>query len=117
MLHVRTPSFPTRRSSDLFVLIFPPQGFIIPVRDLRQRVIRHLVEQRGSHLGRTPWLARQLERTRLQAFPGEGLGSLLADRIGNNSGSRYYRSEEHTSELQSLMRNSYAVFCLKKNND
>src|SRR3546814_10913658 len=25
-----------------------------------------------------------------------------------------FRSEEHTSELQSLMRNSYAVFCLKK---
>src|SRR3546814_5583765 len=28
---------------------------------------------------------------------------------------RTARSEEHTSELQSLMRNSYAVFCLKKN--
>src|SRR3546814_4841957 len=28
--------------------------------------------------------------------------------------SRYCRSEEHTSELQSLMRISYAVFCLKK---
>src|SRR3546814_6517209 len=27
---------------------------------------------------------------------------------------RYVRSEEHTSDLQSLMRNSYAVFCLKK---
>src|SRR3546814_1639672 len=27
------------------------------------------------------------------------------------------RSEEHTSELQSLMRISYAVFCLKKQND
>src|SRR3546814_1505713 len=26
------------------------------------------------------------------------------------------RSEEHTSELQSLMRSSYAVFCLKQNN-
>src|SRR3546814_5864835 len=26
------------------------------------------------------------------------------------------RSEEHTSEIQSLMRNSYAVFCLKKTN-
>src|SRR3546814_4843618 len=26
------------------------------------------------------------------------------------------RSEEHTSELKSLMRNSYAVFCLKKKN-
>src|SRR3546814_9438747 len=29
---------------------------------------------------------------------------------------RCRRSEEHTSELQSLMRNSYAVFCLNKNN-
>src|SRR3546814_7840863 len=29
-------------------------------------------------------------------------------------GSLYLRSEEHTSELQSLMRISYAVFCLKK---
>src|SRR3546814_2277924 len=29
---------------------------------------------------------------------------------------RNFRSEEHTSELQSLMRISYAVFCLKKNN-
>src|SRR3546814_7882123 len=28
----------------------------------------------------------------------------------------FIRSEEHTSELQSLMRNSYAVFCLKKKN-
>src|SRR3546814_8748584 len=31
------------------------------------------------------------------------------------SGLRRARSEEHTSELQSLMRISYAVFCLKKN--
>src|SRR3546814_5693959 len=30
------------------------------------------------------------------------------------SQSRFRRSEEHTSELQSLMRISYAVFCLKK---
>src|SRR3546814_1026483 len=30
------------------------------------------------------------------------------------AGSRTVRSEEHTSELQSLMRISYAVFCLKK---
>src|SRR3546814_6549239 len=29
----------------------------------------------------------------------------------------YGRSEEHTSELQSLMRSSYAVFCLKKKNN
>src|SRR3546814_2995877 len=31
-------------------------------------------------------------------------------------GQSYARSEEHTSELQSLMRNSYAVLCLKKKN-
>src|SRR3546814_6786751 len=31
------------------------------------------------------------------------------------TGSARTRSEEHTSELQSLMRISYAVFCLKKN--
>src|SRR3546814_7588887 len=30
---------------------------------------------------------------------------------------RVRRSEEHTSELQSLMRSSYAVFCLKKKNN
>src|SRR3546814_8811101 len=39
---------------------------------------------------------------RRELFPGN-----QEDRI---------RSEEHTSELQSLMRNSYAVFCLKKKN-
>src|SRR3546814_3604218 len=32
-------------------------------------------------------------------------------------GTRVARSEEHTSELQSLMRISYPVFCLKKNNN
>src|SRR3546814_9907230 len=29
---------------------------------------------------------------------------------------QFHRSEEHTSELQSLMRSSYAVFCLTKKN-
>src|SRR3546814_2893893 len=36
-------------------------------------------------------------------------------RIGVGVGKGVIRSEEHTSELQSLMRISYAVFCLKKN--
>src|SRR3546814_2638318 len=35
---------------------------------------------------------------------------LVSERLGM----RGFRSEEHTSELQSLMRISYAVFCLKK---
>src|SRR3546814_5800685 len=34
----------------------------------------------------------------------------------DHSWMRAFRSEEHTSELQSLMRNSYAVFCLKTKN-
>src|SRR3546814_9520530 len=37
-------------------------------------------------------------------------------RAWRTSGAAARRSEEHTSELQSLMRISYAVFCLKKKN-
>src|SRR3546814_10156125 len=44
--------------------------------------------------------------------------NLLQDRLFENYASQPHeedpRSEEHTSELQSLMRISYAVFCLKK---
>src|SRR3546814_4416736 len=38
----------------------------------------------------------------------------LEQRLGAHWHARIVRSEEHTSELQSLMRISYAVFCLKK---
>src|SRR3546814_5221204 len=37
--------------------------------------------------------------------------------IQGRPGGDHGRSEEHTSELQSLMRSSYAVFCLKKKNN
>src|SRR3546814_7882152 len=37
-----------------------------------------------------------------------------ASRAAASEGTAHARSEEHTSELQSLMRISYAVFCLKK---
>src|SRR3546814_8117256 len=46
----------------------------------------------------------------LVAFMGEQIG-VAASAFG---GYAARRSEEHTSELQSLMRISYAVFCLKK---
>src|SRR3546814_5460957 len=50
-----------------------------------------------------------LHRPRLVSFP------VLAPRfLRADAGARTLRSEEHTSELQSLMRISYAVFCLKK---
>src|SRR3546814_4709209 len=38
----------------------------------------------------------------------------IPDQSARQSAARTARSEEHTSELQSLMRISYAVFCLKK---
>src|SRR3546814_8737917 len=41
------------------------------------------------------------------------LGSLMRSAHAFGA-SFFFRSEEHTSELQSLMRTSYAVFCLKK---
>src|SRR3546814_3990046 len=44
----------------------------------------------------------------------EGLSIGKRDYLGNLPATALDRSEEHTSELQSLMRNSYAVFCLKK---
>src|SRR3546814_8800840 len=43
----------------------------------------------------------------LPARPFPGVGPAMVEHI-------FARSEEHTSELQSLMRISYAVFCLKK---
>src|SRR3546814_1667508 len=53
---------------------------------------------------------RALHRDHRNAHRVAGIGhDLVADR-----GVALDRSEEHTSELQSLMRISYAVFCLKK---
>src|SRR3546814_8732537 len=46
---------------------------------------------------------------------GFWLGDAFASG-GSNGYDHKARSEEHTSELQSLMRISYAVFCLKKKN-
>src|SRR3546814_5865123 len=42
------------------------------------------------------------------------MGSAMSLRTGDAFDVKVQRSEEHTSELQSLMRSSYAVFCLKK---
>src|SRR3546814_10654834 len=64
----------------------------------------------------------QREQAKLALFQAEGqqalqemqvsLSAILAE--ANSADPWTSRSEEHTSELQSLMRISYAVFCLKK---
>src|SRR3546814_3363562 len=52
-----------------------------------------------------------------QGWPGdEGTRQRHALLFAARELARVVRSEEHTSELQSLMRISYAVFCLKKKN-
>src|SRR3546814_7403845 len=100
-----THSFPPRRSSDLQAVVRgqqqahagrPAEQPIIAVQDLPQ-----CRQQRSEFFRRR--VGRQVKR-RVEQKP-IAPGKILDLRI---------RSEEHTSELQSLMRISYAVFCLKK---
>src|SRR3546814_9529231 len=74
--------------------------------------------RRGQEIGqwrdqRTQVLLRDAgERGQAQLHEAVGLSvELDAGRVGQG-----LRTEEHTSELQSLMRTSYDVFCLKKKN-
>src|SRR3546814_4859651 len=89
-LHVLTHSFPTRRSSDLAA----PSRVRLHARRGRARLPRR-VHGRAD---------------RRRCFGVRGLCRRTP---------KQRRSEEHTSELQSLMRISYAVFCLtnKKTKD
>src|SRR3546814_5853963 len=95
-LHVLTLSFPPRRSSDLGV----------------HRGVE--LAERALDLGLIAGFEHILARL-------ESVADLLAccehsASAGNHQRDDFLRSEEHTSELQSLMRISYAVFCLKKKN-
>src|SRR3546814_4516246 len=111
-LHVRTHSCPTRRSSDLVdrVLVqrvalgrrlggFGLGGQVLHLRRLAFAVPGDAVRKIVHHVqARDVLLVEVVDRVRIL---------LAEDR-------HQHRSEEHTSELQSLMRISYAVFCLKK---
>src|SRR3546814_2848261 len=68
--------------------------------------------RRDDEVDRVPQLARQLGGERR----GEAAGAVAVhqDACALQVIFAVTRSEEHTSELQSLMRISYAVFCLKK---
>src|SRR3546814_2865961 len=65
-----------------------------------------LTVERLVGLGRLPHLAPMSRLTDADAA--------AIERAMDRAAVRTLRSEEHTSELQSLMRTSYAVFCLKK---
>src|SRR3546814_9051949 len=69
-----------------------------------------LLEQRPDHLAIEPAVEPGDEAAHLGAVDRRaGYHRRAVDRL-----LEIFRSEEHTSELQSLMRISYAVFCLKK---
>src|SRR3546814_8623846 len=71
------------------------------------------VDHRGSEIGAV------MERNRRnRAMLRHGDRRLISDLGARRGGvdDEQQRSEEHTSELQSLMRISYAVFCMKKKN-
>src|SRR3546814_2310120 len=70
---------------------------------------------RSTLTGEVNYLSAQPINTGRETMSGLDLGLVYNRMIGDVSLSLdANRSEEHTSELQSLMRNSYAVFCLKK---
>src|SRR3546814_8918192 len=93
-LHVRTHSFPPRRSSDLTA------GRTIPIAHGQYG-------EYGYVLG-TLRVSSKGNAHRSQHPPQTELLSATGMKLTK------HRSEEHTSELQSLMRISYAVFCLEK---
>src|SRR3546814_4270707 len=88
-LHVLAHSFPRRRSSDHRVI-----NFLVPGREGNWTVHFPTGEVVSIY---DAAMRYQAEGTPLVIITG-----------------KEYRSEEHTSELQSLMRISYAVVCLKK---
>src|SRR3546814_3014089 len=79
-----------------------PSAWVLPLKDWIDSFFEWLVYGvhffSGTSLEFTP---RDLTR---------GFSAVLAYPLGFTES--LFRSEEHTSELQSLMRNSYAVFCL-----
>src|SRR3546814_9136587 len=76
-----------------------------------RRVLEHLIAS-GSARWATPdqrsAIVQHADEMVAAADAGDIKGYMLADQLLD------HRSEEHTSELQTLMRISYAVFCLKK---
>src|SRR3546814_10175045 len=67
-----------------------------------RRILNHICDDAGQKHGFWPY--------------DDEPASQLAITPASGGHQIYWRSEEHTSELQSLMRISYAVFCLKKKN-
>src|SRR3546814_10811362 len=89
-------------------------------QDVRRHGHRLVERRRSGHRRADERRARRFARTRTRDANRSqralgGLERRADEEAGHGVRRRRRRSEEHTSELQSLMRISYAVFCLKKN--
>src|SRR3546814_9104846 len=92
----------------------PESAFLSIVSDKAVAACSVMGGGRQGHHGRLSFVPEQpcasVRRPLLSPPPGQ---EREAPEIAGHD-VRSFRSEEHTSELQSLMRISYAVFCLKK---
>src|SRR3546814_5130011 len=99
-------------SSDLLVLLDPVADLHVPADDLRFRdAFADVRQPERKKRHDSPSILQNLVDRLADAHRAGEIGPFQAVRIGRVEAGR---SEEHTSELQSLMRISYAVFCLKK---
>src|SRR3546814_4775763 len=92
----------------------PDRATLIMLGQTIRSLQESFIAERGAHaddLALIRW-----ETARLWGRIGRAALRSGAIGIGDAIAARPDRSEEHTSELQSLMRISYAVFCLKKKN-
>src|SRR3546814_9308949 len=106
-LHDRTPAIPTPRSSVFPRIAARSTG---PKKRPSNELGTSAISRKSSSSAST-WQPVQRGNGR----PRRSLACrLAATRPLTETASSRARSEEHTSELQSLMRISYAVFCLKK---
>src|SRR3546814_6979380 len=105
-------------SSDLDVVEIGIEDRRIAVRRNRQ-----LVDIDGDRALETGRIAVGVDAARgeiveiLRRPVDDDAGRILGDALEPHDAEVGERSEEHTSELQYLMRRSYAVFCLKKKNN
>src|SRR3546814_1634044 len=80
--------------------------------------VRHAKFNQGTPAPRPPRVPQGLLRDRRRRRGCRAVAAVLRPRARRRESLRHHRarvrSEEHTSELQSLMRISYAVFCLQK---
>src|SRR3546814_10304050 len=87
---------------------------MVPVRGV-ECAAAELFAAVDRRIGRSMQLAdRRYQDVGLRAFAVAEFEMPDAVRLVEHGAAQRLRSEEHTSELQSLMRISYAAFCLKK---